>query len=105
MLILGTNIEIIKSTKRMLFNSFDMKDLGVADVILGIKITRTPDGISLSQATLCGQDNRKIQRLWDNREYKSLSPTYPPSQEYRNWSTTVGVFSNYQKSNVFNELH
>ena len=34
MLILGTNIEIIKSTKRMLSNSFDMKDLGVADVIL-----------------------------------------------------------------------
>ena len=50
MLILGTNIEIIKSTKRMLSNSFDMKDLGVADVILGIKITRTPDRISLSQS-------------------------------------------------------
>ena len=50
MLILGTNIEIIKSAKRMLSNSFDMKDLRVADVILGIKITRTPDGISLSQS-------------------------------------------------------
>ena len=50
MLILGTNIEIIKSTKRMLSNSFDMKDLGVVDVILGIKITRTPDGIGLSQS-------------------------------------------------------
>ena len=33
LLILGTNIEAIKSTKRMLFNNFDMKDLGVADVI------------------------------------------------------------------------
>ena len=50
MLILGTNIEIIKSTKKMLSNRFDIKDLGVADVILGIKITRTPDGISLSQS-------------------------------------------------------
>ena len=50
MLILGTNIEIIKSTKRMLPNNFNMKDLGIADVILGIKITRTPDGISLSQS-------------------------------------------------------
>ena len=37
MLILGTNIEVIKSTKRMLSNNFDMKDLRVADVILGIK--------------------------------------------------------------------
>ena len=48
MLILGTNIEIIKSTEKMLSNSFDMKDLSVTDVILEIKITRTPDGISLS---------------------------------------------------------
>ena len=37
MLILGTNIEIIRSTKRMLTNSFDMKDLGVANVNLRIK--------------------------------------------------------------------
>ena len=50
MLILGTSIEIIKSTKRMLSNNFDMKDLGVVDVILEIKITRTPNGISLSQS-------------------------------------------------------
>ena len=34
----------------MLFNNFDMKDLRVADVILGIKIKRTPDGINLSQS-------------------------------------------------------
>ena len=50
MLILGTNIEVIKSPKRMLSNNFDMKDLGIADVILGIKLTRTPNGISLSQS-------------------------------------------------------
>ena len=46
MLILGTDIEVIKPTKRMLSNNFDMKDLRVAVVILSIKITRTPDGIS-----------------------------------------------------------
>ena len=50
MMILGTNIEVIESTKRMLSNNFDMKDLGVADVILGIKIKRTLDGISLFQS-------------------------------------------------------
>ena len=50
MLILGTNIEVIKSTKRMLSNNFDMKNVGVADIILGIKITRILDGISLSQS-------------------------------------------------------
>ena len=35
---LGTNIELIKFTKRMLSNNFDMKDLSIADVSLGIKL-------------------------------------------------------------------
>jgi len=34
----------------MLSNNFDMKDMGIADVILRIKIIRTPDRISLSQS-------------------------------------------------------
>jgi len=50
MLILETNIEVIKSTKQMLSNNFDMKDICVANVVLEIKIIRTPDGISLSQS-------------------------------------------------------
>ena len=36
-LIMGNYKEIIKTTKEMLNNQFHMKDLGVADVILGIK--------------------------------------------------------------------
>ena len=50
MLILGTNIEVIKSTKRILSKNFDIKDLVVANIILEIKIIKTPDGISLSQS-------------------------------------------------------
>ena len=50
MLIIGSNMAIITATKKMLSNNFDMKDLGVADVILGIKITRTPEGLVLSQS-------------------------------------------------------
>ncbi|CAM8982364.1 unnamed protein product [Rhodiola kirilowii] len=49
-LIVGNNEELVKSTKSMLNSRFDMKDLGLADVILGIKITRTADGFVLSQA-------------------------------------------------------
>ena len=37
MLIISKNIIDINATKRMLSKSFDMKDLGVADFILGIK--------------------------------------------------------------------
>ena len=49
-LIMGSNNEIIKTTKEMFNNKFDMKDLGVADVILGIKISKTSDRLILSQS-------------------------------------------------------
>ena len=49
MLILGSNNYIITTTKKMLSSKFNMKDLGVADVILGIKISRTSGGLILSQ--------------------------------------------------------
>jgi len=64
MLIRRTNIKVIKSTKRMLSNNFDMKDLGVADVILGIKIIRTSDEISLSQSHYM---DKVIERFKDHR--------------------------------------
>ena len=50
MLIIDSNNDIIKATKRMLTSKFDMKDLGVADVILGIKISRKSNGLILSQS-------------------------------------------------------
>ena len=49
-LIMGSNNEVIKTTKEMFNNNFDMKDLGVADVILGIKISKTSYGLTLSQS-------------------------------------------------------
>ena len=49
-LIMGSNNEVIKTTKEMFNNKFDMKDLGVADVILGIKISKISDGLILSQS-------------------------------------------------------
>ena len=48
MLIMGSNNEVIKTTKKMFNNKFNMKDLGVADVILGIKISKTLDELMLS---------------------------------------------------------
>jgi len=50
MLIFETNIEVIKSTKRMLSNNFDVKDLRAVAVILGIEIIRTTDEISPFQS-------------------------------------------------------
>ncbi|MFS7962813.1 putative RNA-directed DNA polymerase [Helianthus anomalus] len=50
MLIIGSDDKMINSTKDMLKARFDMKDMGLADVILGVKITRTQNGLVLSKS-------------------------------------------------------
>ena len=50
MLIIGSNTKMIRITKQFLSSRFDMKDMGVADVILGIKISKTCEGLVLSQS-------------------------------------------------------
>ena len=40
MLIMGTSKDVITSTKKILSSIFDMKDLGLADVILGVQIKK-----------------------------------------------------------------
>ena len=50
MLIIGNSQNMIKSTKQMLNRRFDMKDMGVAYVILGMKIIKTSDGYALTQS-------------------------------------------------------
>ena len=43
MLIINRDDKMIASTKNMLNSRFDMKDMGLVDVILGIKIKRTSE--------------------------------------------------------------
>ncbi|GJY43467.1 retrotransposon protein, putative, ty1-copia subclass [Tanacetum coccineum] len=50
MLIMGTNMDVINQTKKMLHSSFDMKDMGEAGVILGIRIQKNFDGYILTQS-------------------------------------------------------
>nr|AAL31082.1 putative polyprotein [Oryza sativa Japonica Group] len=49
-LIFGTNLEVINEVKSFLSQNFDMKDLGVVDVILNIKLIRGENGITLLQS-------------------------------------------------------
>ena len=86
MLILGINIEVIKSTKRMLFNNFDMKDLGVADVILGIKIRRTLDRISLSQSHYV---DKMIERFKEHGIKETTNFFLPHIHLHKNTGTEV----------------
>ena len=50
MLIMGTNKNIINSTKKMVRSKFDMKDLGLADLILGIRAKKNHEGYVLTQS-------------------------------------------------------
>ena len=50
MLIFGTDNDVIESTKSFLSSSFSMKDMGLADVILGIKIKREDNNLILTQS-------------------------------------------------------
>ena len=49
MLIISRDTCDINTARRMLENNFDMKDLGVADVILNLRIVKTPQDLALSQ--------------------------------------------------------
>jgi len=46
-LIFGTSLDVIQRVKDYLSLNFDMKDLDHTDMILGLKISRTPNEISL----------------------------------------------------------
>ena len=50
MLITGSDGDTVKKIKYLLASKFEMKDMGVADVILGVKIHKTSGGLALSQS-------------------------------------------------------
>ena len=62
MLIVDSDDKMIISTKNMLNSRFDMKDMGPADVILGIKLIRTSDRLILSQSHYVNNMLRKFDK-------------------------------------------
>ena len=50
MLFVGSDDKMITSTKNILNSRFDMKDMGLVDVILGMKLIRTSYGLILSRS-------------------------------------------------------
>ena len=50
MLIFGTNVSVVNEAKRLLSSLFEMKDLGEADVLLWIKLSKTKSSFSLYQS-------------------------------------------------------
>ncbi|GKB53171.1 zinc finger, CCHC-type containing protein, partial [Tanacetum coccineum] len=71
MLIFGTDQNQVDKTKKFLSSKFSMKDMGEADVILGIKIKRENKGIVITQSHYIEKILKKF-----NREY--CSPVSTP---------------------------
>ncbi|KAH9720235.1 hypothetical protein KPL70_006028 [Citrus sinensis] len=72
MLIFGTDSESIELTKLLLSSNFDMKDMGLADVILGIKILKNDNGIVLTQSHYI----EKILKKFNYYDCKSVSTPF-----------------------------
>ena len=65
--------------KKFLGSKFDMKDLGEAEVIIRIKITRTPNEIKLSQEHYV----KKILRKFEHFDCKPMSTPYDLSSQLK----------------------
>lgn len=75
MLIFGSDLDQINNTKKFLCETFDMKDLGQADVILGVKIIRSNEGIMLSQSHYV----EKVLRKFNHFDCTPVSTPFDPS--------------------------
>ena len=62
MLIVGSDDKMIASTKNILNSRFNMKDMELTDVILGIKIKRTSKGLILIQSHYVDNILRKFDK-------------------------------------------
>ncbi len=75
LLIFCSNMHVIEETKNVLKSNFDMKDLGEANVILGMKITKTCDGIFLDQSHYV----EKILRKFNHVDRKHVATPFDSS--------------------------
>ena len=80
-LIFGT--DVINEVKSFLSKSFDMKDLGEADVILNIKLIKVENGITLSQS-------QYVEKVLSRFDYIDSKPSPTPYEIFADyWFTHV----------------
>ena len=71
LLIFGTNLDVVHNAKCFFAFNFDMKDLDEANMILGIKILRDNDCITLSQSYY-------VEKILIKLEHFDMSPMSTP---------------------------
>ncbi|KAJ9540365.1 hypothetical protein OSB04_026871 [Centaurea solstitialis] len=99
MLIIGGDDKMIRSTKDMLKSKFDMKDMGLSYVILGIKITRTQNSLVLSQTHYVDKILEKIYK----GDTMTLVNIYPRIRE--DSVVQSGILKNTRQYDVSHELY
>jgi hypothetical protein len=70
-LIFGTSLDVINEVKTFLYQNFDMKDMGDADVILNIKLIKVENGITLTQS-------HYVEKVLSRFGYKDSKPSPTP---------------------------
>ena len=98
MLIFGTDLESIQSTKDFLSANFSMKDMGVADVILGIRIKRRDGHLILSQEHYIEKILKKF------NQFNSTSVSTPYDSHAPLGTNTGRVVSQLEYSRVIGSL-
>lgn len=100
MLIFGTHIDVINETKMFLSSKFEMKDLGETDVILGVKVTKTSNGFSLSQAHYV----EKVLKKFNSFDVVPVKTPYDPSihlKKNKGYSVSQSEYAKIIRSLMF----
>ena len=75
LLIFASDLDLVRDVKNFLSSKFDMKDLGEANVILGIKLTKSVSGITLSQSHY----TEKVLEKYGYLDCKPIATPFDPS--------------------------
>ena len=94
-------MHVINETKNMLKNHFDMKDLGEANFILGMKITKTRDGIFLNQSPYV----EKILRKYNFHDHKSVAILFNSSVHLFPVNNDDEIFNQKDYASIIHSLH
>ena len=79
MLIFRTTFDIVHKIKYFLKSKFDMKDMGEANVILGVKIIKNDNGIMLSQEHYV----KKLLKKFGNFDVTTVRPPYDANTQLK----------------------
>ena len=84
-------MDIINAAKMLLKNDFDMKDLGEANVILGMKISRTSNGIFVDQS-------HYLKKILKKYNYFDCKPASIP------FDSSAHLFPTKDENDIYNQM-